>query len=78
MPGVRICRSLMSCTPAPCSSSCDRVVTTIGTSCRLCSRFWAVTMMSSTVAGASCAAAAPARPKATAPITAAADTVVLS
>ena len=47
MPGVRICRSLMSCTPAPSRTSCDRVVTTIGTSCRLCSRFWAVTMMSS-------------------------------
>ena len=67
----------MSCTPAPVSSSCDRVVTTIGTSCRLCSRFWAVTMMSSTLDGTDCwAEATPAKPKAAAPITTA-DTVVL-
>ncbi|MNR22243.1 hypothetical protein D3C85_1391860 [compost metagenome] len=70
MPGVRICRSLMSRTPAPFSASCDRVVTTIGTSCRFCSRFWAVTMMSSIVVGPSWADAAPAKPKATAPTTA--------
>jgi len=45
-------------------------VTTIGTSCRFCSRFWAVTMMSSIVVGPSWAAAAPAKPKATAPMAA--------
>ncbi|MNI05042.1 hypothetical protein D3C73_579860 [compost metagenome] len=61
----------MSRTPAPSNCSCDRVVTTMGTSCRLCSRFWAVTMISSTRVGASWAEAAPARPKAAAPTTAA-------
>src|SRR3569623_1606908 len=43
-PGVRTVRSLMSFTPASCSSLPGREVTTTGTSCRFCSRLWARTL----------------------------------
>ena len=46
-PGVRTWRSLMSRTPASWSCWRPTAVTTIGTVCRFCSRFWAVTMTSS-------------------------------
>ena len=51
-PGASSARSLMSLTPLSWSDWWLTVVTTIGTSCRLWLRFCAVTMMSSTLAGA--------------------------
>ena len=51
-PGVTMVRSLMSLTPVSCSSCLVTLVTTIGTSCRFCSRRCAVTVISSTLVGA--------------------------
>src|SRR6202789_3590203 len=45
-PGVRTCKFLMSVTPASCSCCAETAITAMGTSCRFCSRFCAVTMIS--------------------------------
>ena len=57
----------MSLTPAFCSASPDRAVTTTGTSCKRCSRFCAVTMMSPGADESSCAATGAATETASSP-----------